>query len=122
MEASFHLFRNQGMTEGEVRKLVANHFLPDCAILQWCPTIIEDIPTPNTNEIVVFSSFFQCGFGLLACNFICGLLDHYKIKLVHLNPSSIQLTIFVHLYEAFLGIPPNFPLFKHYFFLCSTTN
>jgi hypothetical protein len=23
------------------------------------PATIEDLPTPNTNEIVVFSSFFQ---------------------------------------------------------------
>jgi hypothetical protein len=70
------------------------------------------------NEIVVFSSFFQRGFGLPACDFFCGLLDHYQIELVHLNPNSIlQITIFVHLCKAFLGIPPNFPLFKNYFFL-----
>jgi hypothetical protein len=84
-------------------------------MLQWHPTVGEDLPTPNTNEIVVFSSF-QRGFGLPACDFFCGLLDHYQIELVHLNPNSIlQITIFVHLCKAFLGIPPNFPLFKNYF-------
>jgi hypothetical protein len=67
---------------------------------------------------VMFSSFFQRGFGLPAFDFLCGLLHHYKIELVHLNPNLIlQITIFVHLCEAFLGIPPNFPLFKNYFFL-----
>jgi hypothetical protein len=67
---------------------------------------------------VVFFSFFQRRFGLSACDFFRGLLDHYQIELVHLNPNSIlQITIFIHLYEAFLGIPPNFPLFKNYFFL-----
>jgi hypothetical protein len=66
----------------------------------------------------VFSSFFQCGFSLTACEFLCELLDHYHIKLVHLNPNSIlHITVFVHLCEAFLGIYPNFPLFKNYFFL-----
>jgi hypothetical protein len=76
-------------------------------VLQWRPAAREDIPTPNTNEIVVFSSFFQCGFGLPACDFFRRLLDHYKIKLVHLNPSVIlQIAVFVHLCEAFLGVLP----------------
>jgi hypothetical protein len=94
-----------------------SHFLSECEVPQWRPTVGEDIPTPNTNEIVVFASFFQCGFGLRACDFLRGLLDHYQIELIHLNPNSIlQITVFVHLYEAYLGIPPNFPLFKKYFF------
>jgi hypothetical protein len=66
----------------------------------------------------VFSSFFQRRFGLLACDFFCGLLENYQIELVHLNPNSIlQIALFVHLREAFLGILPNTPLFKNYFFL-----
>jgi hypothetical protein len=77
-------------------------------MLLWRPAIGVDIPTPNTDEIVVFSSCFQCGFGLLTCDFLRRLLQYYQILLVHLNPNSIlQITIFVHLYEAFLGIPPN---------------
>jgi hypothetical protein len=55
---------------------------------------------------------------LLAREFLCGLLHHYKIELVHLNPNSIlQITIFVHLYETYLTVHPNFSLFKHYSFL-----
>jgi hypothetical protein len=54
----------------------------------------------------------------MACDLFHGLLDHYQIELVHLNPNSIlQITVFIHLCEAFLGIPPNFPLFKNYVFL-----
>jgi hypothetical protein len=60
------------------------------------------------------SSFFQHRFGLPASDFLCRLLDHYQIELVHLTPSSIlQIAVFVHLCKAFLGIPPNFPLFKN---------
>jgi hypothetical protein len=104
-----HLFQPSIADESEIHKLVTDHFLPDCAVLQW-HAAEEDIPTPNTNEIVVFSSFFQSGFSLLACNFFYGLLDHYKSELVHLNPNSIlQIAIFVQLCEAFLGIPPIFP-------------
>jgi hypothetical protein len=84
-----HLFQSSVVDESEIRKLAANHFLSDRAVLQWRPTTGEDLPTPHTNEIVVFSSFFQCGFGLPTCNFFRGLLDHYQIELVHLNPNSI---------------------------------
>jgi hypothetical protein len=113
-----HLFQQSMADENGIRKLVKNHFLLDQAMLQWRPAAGEDIPTPNTKEIVMSSSFFQCGFGIPACDFLCRLLNHYKIELVHLNPNSIlQIAVFVHLCEAFLGIPPNFPLFKDYFFL-----
>jgi hypothetical protein len=110
-----HLFQLSVANESEIRKLVVNHFLSDRAMLQWRPAAGEDLPTPNMNEIAVFFSF-QCGFGLSASDFFHGLLDHYQIELVHLNPNSIlQITVFVHLCEAFLGIPPNFPLLKNYF-------
>jgi hypothetical protein len=66
----------------------------------------------------VSSSFFQHEFGLPTCEFLYGLLHHYQIELVHLNSNSIlQIAIFVHLCEAFLGVPPNFPVFKSYFLL-----
>jgi hypothetical protein len=73
----------------------------------------EDIPTPATNEIVVLSFFLSRGFELPSSEFLHGLLHHYQIELVHLHPNSIlQIAIFVHLCEAFLALPPNFPLFK----------
>jgi hypothetical protein len=113
-----HLFQTSTMTKSEICKLVANCFLSDRAVLQWRPATEEDLPTPNLNEIMVFSSFFQRRFCLHACNFLRGLLDHYKIELVHLNHNFIlQIAIFVHLCEAFLGISPNSPLLKNYFFL-----
>jgi hypothetical protein len=113
-----HLFQPSVAEESEIHKLVVNHFLLDRVILQWRPAAGKDIPTPNTTEIVVFSSFFQHEFGLPSYDFLRGLLDHYQIELVHLNPNSIlQIVVFVHLCEAFLGISPNFLLFKNYFFL-----
>jgi hypothetical protein len=80
--------------------------------------LVDDFPTPNTKEIVVMKPYFQRGFGFPSCDFFRGLLDHFKIELVYLNPNSIlQIAVFVHLCEAFLGIPPHFTLFKYYFFL-----
>jgi hypothetical protein len=55
MAASYpHLLQPSIMDETDIRKLVANHFLPDRVVLQWRPAAGEDIPTPNTEEIVVF--------------------------------------------------------------------
>jgi hypothetical protein len=112
------MFQPSTVDESALLKLVENHLLPSCAILQWWSAKDEDIPTLNTTEIVVLTSFFQCGFGLPAYEFLHGLLHHYKIELVHLNPNSIlQTVVFVHLCETYLTIHPNFSLFKYYFFL-----
>jgi hypothetical protein len=54
-----HLFQPSITDENEICKLVANHFVPDRAMLQWHLAAREDIPTPNMNEIMVFSSFFN---------------------------------------------------------------
>jgi hypothetical protein len=60
MDASHpHLFQSSITNESEIRKLVTNHFLLDRAVLQCRPTTGEDLPTPHTNEIVVFSSFLN---------------------------------------------------------------
>jgi hypothetical protein len=98
-----HLFQQSAADECEIHKLIKNHFLLDRVVLHWRPAALEDILTPNTNEIMVFSSFFKHGFNLLACNFLRELLQHYQIELVYMNPISfLQITVFVHLYEDFL--------------------
>jgi hypothetical protein len=83
------MFMPSSIDEGELLKLVENHLLPNRAVLQWRLMKDEDIPTPNTNEIMVSTSFFQHIFGLPSCNFLHGLLHHYKIELARLNPNSI---------------------------------
>jgi hypothetical protein len=46
--------------------------------------------------------------------FFRSLLDFYDLNLTHLNPNSIlQVAIFVHLCEAFLGILPHFGLWRY---------
>jgi hypothetical protein len=52
-------------------------------------------------------------------NFFRGLLHHYGIKLQNFNPNLVlQITVFVALCEGYLGIKPNFVLWKYYF--CAT--
>jgi hypothetical protein len=66
----------------------------------------------------VLSSFSQRGFSLPTYKFLYSLLHHYEIELVHLNPISIlQIVVFVHICEAFLGMPLNFSMFKSYLLL-----
>jgi hypothetical protein len=52
------MFQKSIADESKIWKLVRNHFLLEREVLQWRPANGEDIPTPNTNEIVVLSSFF----------------------------------------------------------------
>jgi hypothetical protein len=111
-----NMFQKSTTNESEIFKLIKNRFLLDHKVLRWRPVKGEDIRTPNTNEIVVLSSFFKHRFGLPMCQYLRDLLHHYQIKLVHLNPTFIiQINVFVHLCEAFLVVPPNFPLFDSYF-------
>jgi hypothetical protein len=61
------------------------------------------VPTEDTHESVIFVPFL-----------LCGLLDFYLFNLTHLNPNSIlQISIYVHLCEAFLGVLPHFGLWKY---------
>jgi hypothetical protein len=112
------MFWPSTIDESELLKLIENHLLPSHAVLQWQSANDEDIPTPNTNEIIVLTSFFQHEFGLPTCEFLHGLLHYYKIELVDLNPNSRpQIVVFVHVCETYLAVLLNFCLFKHYFFL-----
>lgn len=61
---------------------------------------------------------FEHGFGLPYCSFFRGLLHFYGLELINLNPNSIlDIAIFIHLCEAFLGIRPHFNPFRYLFVL-----
>ena len=48
--------------------------------------------------------------------FLHQFLGYFGVNLNHLTPNAVlHLSIFVHLYEAFLGIPPSLSLFRHFF-------
>ena len=67
--------------------------------------------TEDTHEVVVFVPFLIRGLAFPVYPFFRGLLDFYDLNITHLNPNFIlQVAIFVHLCEAFLGILPHFGL------------
>ena len=44
------------------------------------------------------------------------VLNHYEIELVHLVPNSVLvLSVFAHMFEAFLGIAPSLRLSRFYY-------
>jgi hypothetical protein len=63
-------------------------------------------------EFVLFTSYISCGLALPISPFFLLLLEEFGLQLQHLMPHSIlQATIFVHLYEMFVGVAPlHFPL------------
>jgi hypothetical protein len=71
------------------------------------------ISTEDTHESVIYVPLIR-GLALPVSPFFHGLLDFYYLNLTHLNPNSIlQISIFVHLCEAYLGILPHFGLWKY---------
>jgi hypothetical protein len=78
-------------------------------ICRGVTVLIED-----THKSVVYVPFLIRGLALPISPFFRGLLDFYELNLTQLNPNSIlQVVIFVHMCEAFLGILPHFGLWKY---------
>jgi hypothetical protein len=72
------------------------------------------VPTEDTHESIIYVPFLIRGLALPISPFFRGLLDFYRLNLTHMNPNSImQVSIFVHLCKAFLGILPHFGLWKY---------
>ena len=69
-------FSASSVDEASIQELVDNFFLKDKATMLWRPAQGEELPTPNTNEIVVLKPYFQRGFGLPSCSFLRLLLGH----------------------------------------------
>ena len=97
---------------------VTKGYLPEQKLGEWKATGEHRIPNLEPGEIVLFVPFIEHGLGLPTSPFFHGLLHYYRITLNHLNPNSfLHLSIFVHLCEAFLGIPPSLSLFRYFFHL-----
>ena len=102
------------ISEAELLRLVSIGVLPPRELCSWRICHGTTVLTEDTHESVVYAPFLLRGLGLPISPFFRGLLDFYHINLTHLNPNSIlQISIFVHLCEAFLGVLPHFGLWKY---------
>ena len=99
--------------EGLVKKgLLCNRTERD----QWRFPEAEEAPAPPNGYVISFAHFHERGFATPPSLFFRGLLHHYGLELQHLNPNGIQhIAAFVALCEGFLGIEPNFSLWKYFF-------
>jgi hypothetical protein len=109
------------MTEAKIQALVDRGLLLSKTEVEWRAAAGEEFPSEDIKEQVIFASFFERGFNLLAGDFFRGLLYYYRLELVHLVPNSITIvSTFIHFCEAYLGIPPHFTLWRYCFCVKST--
>ena len=74
---------------------------------------MEEFPSEDTDQTVVFKSFYEKGFALPTGVFFRGLIHFYGLEVTHLKPNSIaQIAIFIHLCEGYLWIAPHFNLWQ----------
>jgi hypothetical protein len=72
----------------------------------------------TAGEFVLFTSYISCGLALPISPFFLQLLEEFGLQLQHLTPHSVlQVTIFVHLCEMFVGVAPYTSLFCYFFVL-----
>jgi hypothetical protein len=114
------LWGHSSFTENIAFRLVEDrllHPVMNAAQPEWIVPGNEDEPNPPVGYVVSFTHFHERGFRMPASNFFRGLLHHYRIEMQNLNPNSVlQITVFVALCKGYLGIRPNFALWKYYFY------
>jgi hypothetical protein len=73
----------------------------------------ESYPSPPIEYRVSFVDHLIRGLSTPIHDFLCGLLFVYGVQLHQLTPNSIlHVAIFITLCECFLGVPPNWALWK----------
>jgi hypothetical protein len=102
------------VSESDLLHLVSIGVLPPKELYSWWICCGVTVSTEVTHESVIYIPFLIHDLALPISPFFRDLLDFYHLNLTHLNPNSIlQVSIFVHLCEAFLGILPHFGLRKY---------
>jgi hypothetical protein len=70
----------------------------------------------NPDEVPMFARFVEHGLALPASDFFKGLLKYYGIEYLNLNPNgNFHISVFVHFFEAFVGIKLHWILFQKFF-------
>jgi hypothetical protein len=102
------------VTESDLLHLVDVGILPPKELCPWRICRGVTVLTEDTHESVVYVPFLVRDLALPISPFFRGLLEFYNLNLTHLNPNSIlQISIFVHLCEAYLEVLPQFGLWKY---------
>ena len=98
------------ITEEDIKKLRVARYLTT-EIPHRLPAQGQVIPTPKSDESVVFISHFLRGLGLSLHPFVRGLMFYYGLDFHDLAPDSfLHISSFIIVCEAFLRIVPHFGL------------
>jgi hypothetical protein len=126
-----------GCSEESIRRWTAPDVFRPGELLEWRAPARDSTPSPpSTTEeeeeeeeeddrqfVVLSLNHVMCGLRTDASDFLLRVLDHYGVEWCHLTPNSITaLSVFAHLCEAYLGVPPTVEVFAHFYSLfCTTT-
>jgi hypothetical protein len=110
-------WKKSKMKTEDLLALVNGGFLREKYMDMWRAAAGDPYPMEkNPDEVPMFARFSERGLALPASDFFKGLLKHYGIKYLNLNPNGIfHISVFVHFCEAFLGIKPHWVLFRKFF-------
>jgi hypothetical protein len=108
--------KSKAKTE-DLLALLNSGFLQEKEVDMWRAATGDPYPMEkNPDEIPMFTRFAERGLSLPASDFFKGLLGYHDIEYLNLNPNGIfHTSVFVHFYEAFLGIKPHWILFRKFF-------
>ncbi|CAN6271036.1 unnamed protein product [Urochloa humidicola] len=89
-------------------------------LVEWRAPTKDELPSPSIMEkdqfVILSLNHIMCGLRMDASDFLVSVLKHYGIEWSHLTPNSITvLSIFTHLCEAYLGVPPTVEVFAHFY-------
>ena len=118
MRAAQKIWPAPTTTEDQLRELVSDGLIQSKDIADWRAPGDHRVPAPGPGEIILFISFIHAGLCLPAFAFLHRFLSYFGISLNHLALNVVlHLSVFVHLCETFLGIPPSLSLFRYFFCL-----
>ena len=101
---------------GKVRPMLASSFNEWGETAAW-PASRARIDRAAT-EVPIFIDALGASLVPPFSAFFDGVLEHYQIHMLHLDPQSVTLlAIFAFVCEAMVGIAPSVALFRHFFSL-----
>ena len=69
------------MTEVRLLRLIKDGLLPPKGVIGWRATCIVVLPNPWPREVVPFTDFLECDFGIPASDFLWGFLQEHNVQM-----------------------------------------
>jgi hypothetical protein len=105
MRALEKIWPSLSMMKEQLRELVGDGLIQEQGFVDWKTLGQHRVPALNPGKIILFVSFIHAGLCLTASSFLHRFLLYFEVCLNHLTPNGVlHLSVFVLLYETFLGI------------------